>query len=83
MAEIRPKTILAGPHAPRWCRDMVKAGLIPDLAKVQGPHMIHLVGCKDVLISNITVSNSPEWTIHLQVSDLPCDIRRRVEGNPL
>eukprot|EP01051_Picozoa_sp_SAG22_P014538 SAG22_NODE_1778_length_3602_cov_1.737083_2_plen_343_part_00 len=48
---------------------MVKAGLIPDLAKVQGPHMIHLVGCQDVLISNITISNSPEWTIHLQYSN--------------
>ena len=74
---------ISGGHAPRWCQDMAKAGLIPDLAEVKAPDMIHLVGCKDVLISNITVSNSPEWTIHLQVSALPCDdIRSRVEGNP-
>ena len=58
-----------GAHAPRWCESMVKAGLIPDLARVQAPHMIHLIGCKNVLISNITISNSPEWTIHLQYSD--------------
>ena len=45
-----------GAHAPRWCASMVRAGLIPDLAKVQAPHMIHLVGCQDVVISNITIS---------------------------
>jgi polygalacturonase len=60
---------ITGAHAPRWCEAMVRAGLIPDLAKVQAPHMLHLIGCKNVLIENITISNSPEWTIHLQYSD--------------
>ena len=58
-----------GPHAPKWCKSMVQQGLIPNLAAVQAPHMLHLVGCTNVFVSNITISNSPEWTVHFQYCD--------------
>ena len=37
-----PAPQAAGPHAPKWCPAMVKAGLIPKLT-LDAPHFLHVI----------------------------------------
>ena len=56
---------ISGPHAPKWCPAMVKAGKIPDLT-LDAPHMLHIVSSSNILLDNITITTSPSWTLHFQ-----------------
>ena len=55
----------SGGHAPKWCTSMVAAGKIPKLT-YDAPHMLHFIGSHNIVLSNLTISNSPMWTVHFQ-----------------
>lgn len=56
-------------HEPMGCNDLIKAGQVPDLNSADPPHMLHLVESQNIHIHNVTIRNSPSWTVHFQYSD--------------
>lgn len=47
---------------------MVKAGKIPGFTLVP-PRMLHMIGSSDIVLHNLTITNSPYWTLHFQYCD--------------
>lgn len=58
----------AGGHAPKWCPAMIAAKKVPKLT-LAAPHFMHFVESRRIKVSNLTLSNSPSWTVHFQYCD--------------
>ena len=58
---------LAGIKAIYGCADRVAAGTVPQLHYVP-PRFFHFVESTELTIQNITIQNSPYWTVHFQFS---------------
>ena len=57
-----------GGHSPAWCPQMVKEKKIPGFTLVP-PRMLHMVGSDNIVLHNMTITNSPYWTLHFQYCD--------------
>ena len=51
----------AGPHAPKWCPAMVKAGVIPKLT-LDAPHFLHMIR------SSVRLGIAPTYTCSIACS---------------